>query len=115
MSLGLHILIAATLLVGCASTTQSERADTLDRPINCATADVDLAVLQEAIPGAKERMASSVRLVVPVSRIVGRLKGDLDERREIASGRTEDNLRARIAEIERACPASGSPKSEPTE
>jgi len=86
----------------------------LDRPINCATAALDIAVLREAIPGAQERMASRVRLVVPVSRIVGRLTGDLDERREIASGRTEDNLRARIAEIEGACPAADVSKSEPT-
>lgn len=104
MSLKLFIPLAAALLAGCASTTPSERADMLDRPIDCATAEIDIAALKEAIPGTKERMASSVRLVIPVARIAGRVTGDLDARREIASGRTEENLRARIAEIEATCP-----------
>ncbi|MEO1364598.1 MAG: hypothetical protein AAFU86_12590 [Pseudomonadota bacterium] len=97
-------IFAVGLVAGCAQTTQSERADLLDRPIDCATADLDIAALEAAIPGAGERAAAGVRLVVPVSRIAGRVTGQLDERREIASGRTEEDLRARIAEIKAACP-----------
>lgn len=104
MSRQLLIPLAAALLAGCASTTQTERADMLDRPIDCATAEIDIAALKQAIPGTKERMVAGVRLVVPVARIAGRVTGDLDARREIASGRTEENLRARITEIEAACP-----------
>jgi hypothetical protein len=100
-----HLSTAAVLMVGCASSTPPPLSDMLDRPIDCATAEVDVAALKEAIPGAKERMASGIRLVIPVSRIAGRVSGDLDARREIASGRTESDLRARIAEIEAACPA----------
>jgi hypothetical protein len=106
----LAIITVAVLLVGCASSPPTERADMLDRPVDCATADVDVAVLKEAIPGTAERMAARVRLVIPVSRVAGRVTGDLDARREIASGRTEKDLRARIAEIEARCPA-GSPAS----
>ena len=100
-------LIAVGAIAGCAQTTQGERADLLDRPIDCASADIDIAALEAAIPGAGERAAASVRLVVPVSRIAGRVTGQLDERREIASGRTEEDLRARIAEIKAACPKVG--------
>jgi hypothetical protein len=113
MSRNLFIPIAAALLVGCASTTPTERADMLDRPINCSSADVDIAVLKEAIPGANERLASRVRLVIPISHIAGRLSGEHDARREIASGRTEETLRARIAEIEATCPAANSLKPKP--
>ncbi len=100
-------LLAVGLVAGCAQTTQSARADLLDRPIDCAMADVDVVALEAAIPGAGERAAAGVRLVVPVARIAGRVTGKLDDRREIASGRTEDDLRARIAEIEAACPNAG--------
>ena len=100
------ILVAPLLLVGCASTISSERGDMLDQPIDCATADVDVAALKAAIPGTRERIASGIRLVIPVSRIAGRVTGELESRREIASGRTEQDLRARIAGIEAACPAS---------
>jgi len=97
-------MLTVGVVAGCAQTTQNERADLLDRPIDCATAEIDIAALKAAIPGAGERAAAGVRLVVPVARIAGRVTGQLDERREIASGRTEDDLRARIVEIKAACP-----------
>ncbi len=78
-------LIAVGALAGCAQTTQSDRADLLDQPIDCMTADIDIA-----------------------ARIARRVRGQLDERREIASGRTKDDLRARIAEIEAASPNANS-------
>ncbi len=99
-------LAAITAVAGCAQLTQTERADLLDRPIDCEVADIDIAALESAIPGAGERAAAGVRLVVPVARIAGRVTGRLDDRREIASGRTEEDLRARIAEIEAACPGA---------
>ncbi|MEL6284571.1 MAG: hypothetical protein AAFO80_10515 [Pseudomonadota bacterium] len=99
-------LVAVGALAGCARTTQSDRADLLDQPIDCMTADIDIAALETAIPGAGERAAAGVRLVVPVARIAGRVRGELDDRREIASGRTEEDLRGRIAEIKAACPGA---------
>lgn len=104
-------LAAVAAVAGCANATQSERADLLDRPIDCAVADIDIAALESAIPGAAERAAAGVRLVVPVARIAGRITGQLDDRREIASGRTEEELRARIAEIQAACPSAGAANS----
>jgi len=103
----LATFVAVGALAGCAQTTQIDRADLLDQPIDCATADIDIAALEAAIPGAGERASAGARLVVPVSRIAGRVTGQLDDRREIASGRTEEQLRARIAEIEAACPDAG--------
>jgi len=97
-------MLAVGLVAGCAQTTQSDRADLLDQPIDCTTADIDIAALEAAIPGASERAAAGLRLIVPVARIAGRVTGQLDDRREIASGRTEEQLRTRIAEIEAACP-----------
>lgn len=104
----LLILPCLTFLAACAQTNQSERADLLDRPIDCEVADIDIAALEAAIPGAAERAVSGVRLVLPVALITGHLTGQLDGRREIASGRTEEDLRARIAEIETACPNASS-------
>lgn len=103
-----HKIIIAMLAIGtvtgCAQTPPSERADLLDRPISCATAGIDIAALEVAIPGAAERVAAGVRFVVPITFIAGGVTGQLGTRREIASGRTEEELRARIAEIEAACP-----------
>lgn len=100
-------LLAKGAVPGCAQTPRYARADLLDRPIDCDVADVDIAALEAAFPGAGERAAAGARLVVPVARIAGRVTGKLDDRREIASGRTEDELRARIAGIRAACPDAG--------
>ena len=99
-------LVAVCALAACAQTPQDDRADLLDRPIDCATADIDLAALEAAIPGAGERAIAGVRLVLPVARLTGRATGQLDDRREIASGRSEEDLRGRIAEIQAACPGA---------
>lgn len=107
----LAAITVAVLSIGCASSPPTERADMLDRPIDCSTAEVDVAVLQEAIPGTAERMAARVRLVIPVARVAGRVTGDLDARREIASGRTEKDLRARIAAIQATCSGDRPPKT----
>ena len=103
----LFLLVTLGAVAGCAQTTQSDRADMLDRPIDCTVAGGDIAALEAAIPGAAERAAAGLRLVVPVARITGRVRGELDDRREIASGRTEEDLRARIADIQAACSNSG--------
>ena len=103
----IFLLLALGALAGCAQTTHAERADLLDRAIDCTVADIDIAALEAAIPGAGERAAAGVRLVVPVARITGRVNGQLEDRREIASGRTEEDLRARIVEIQAACTSVG--------
>lgn len=95
--------VADGALAGCAQTTQGDRPDLPDHPIDCATVDIDVA----AIPGAGERAPSAARLVVPLARIVGRVTGQLDDGGEIASGRTEEQSRARIAGIEAAGPCAG--------
>lgn len=97
-------LAAPCVLAACAQAPQDDRADLLDRPIDCGTADIDLAALEAAIPGAGQRAVAGVRLVLPVARLTGRVTGQLDDRREIASGRSEEDLRGRIAEIQAACP-----------
>lgn len=51
-----------------------------------------------------------VGLVIPVSRIAGRVTGELDARREVASGRTEKDLGTRIAEVEADCSGGSAAK-----
>lgn len=96
-------LVAIATFAGCTSAIQQERSDLLEQPIDCATAADDIAALAEVIPDRGERISSGVRLVLPASFVLGAATGQLDTRSAIASGRSEDQLRARIAEIDAAC------------
>lgn len=96
-------LVAVAMLVGCTSQVQQERSDLLERPIDCATAAEDIAALAGVIPDAGERVSSGVRLVLPASLVLGAARGELGTRSDIASGRAEDQVRARIAEIDAEC------------
>jgi len=96
-------LIAIATIAGCTSQVQQDRAALLGQPIDCATAAEDITALAGVIPDRAEQLSSGVRLVLPASRVAGRVSGQLDDRRDIASGRSEDQIRARIAEIDAAC------------
>ena len=96
-------LVAIAMIAGCTSQVQQERADLLAQPIDCTTAAEDITALAGVIPDRRERRSSGVRLVLPASLVVGAATGQLGERRDIASGRSEEQIRARIAEIDAAC------------
>ena len=96
-------LIAVAILAGCTSQVQQERSALLAKPINCATAADDISALSGVIPGSGERLSSGVRLVLPASLVTGAATGQLGTRSDVASGTTEDQIRARIAEIDAQC------------
>lgn len=96
-------LFAVATLAGCTSQVQQERSDILERPINCVTAADDIAGLAGVIPDAGERISSGVRLVLPAAFVVGAVTGQLGTRSDIVTGRSEDQIRARIAEIDAEC------------
>ena len=99
----LAALIAIATFAGCTSQVQQERSDLLAQPINCATAADDIAALYGVIPGSGERLSSGVRLVLPASLVAGAATGQLGTRSDVVSGTTEDQIRARIAEIDAEC------------
>ncbi|MEM9902132.1 MAG: hypothetical protein AAF865_12335 [Pseudomonadota bacterium] len=96
-------LVTIATIARCSSEVQQERADLVGQPIDRATAADDITALAGVIPDRGERLSSGVRLVLPASLVVGAATGQLGDRSDIASGRSEDQIRARIAEIDAAC------------
>ncbi|MEL6915132.1 MAG: hypothetical protein AAFP13_11590 [Pseudomonadota bacterium] len=96
-------LIAVATIAGCTAQVAQDRADLLGQPIDCATAAEDIAALAGVIPDRGERLSSGVRLILPASLVVGAARGQLGERSDVASGRSEDAIRTRIADIDAAC------------
>ncbi|EDM70305.1 hypothetical protein RAZWK3B_06432 [Roseobacter sp. AzwK-3b] len=99
----LLVLLSVALLAGCGTSKTEKRAQLLEQPVDCMTAQADIAALQAAMPKRGERAVSAVRLVTPVGLATGAIKGENRDKTDIVSGRTAEELEAYIALIEATC------------
>lgn len=96
------------LLAGCATSHQDDRASLLAEPVNCETAEADIAALEAAMPSSGERAKSVIQTVTPVGAVVSVVSGSYQDRAAVLTGRTKGELTARIEEIEAVCGLSES-------
>lgn len=96
----------ALVIAGCATASTEEREALLGKPIDCTVAEQDIADLEAAMPSRRERAGSAVRSVTPVGAVAGVATGTYRDRAAVLTGRTAEELNARIEEIEQACGVS---------
>lgn len=99
-------LLFVTLVAGCATSIHAERESLLADPIDCASAEADIAALEAAMPTRRERARSAVQSVTPVGVVSGVATGTYRDRTAVLTGRTEEELTARITDIENSCDLS---------
>lgn len=90
------------LIAGCA-TSHSERETLLSAPIDCETAEADIAALEAAMPSRRERARSAMQSVTPIGAVKGAVTGTYDDQLDVLTGSTEEELSARIDEIQSEC------------
>ena len=99
LSLG---LLTVAFLAAC-QTIPDDAVAQLEKPVSCETAEADIAALEAEKVSAAEQAAAGARMVVPAAAVTGILSGDYGNRAKVASGRYNDDLDAKIAEIRAAC------------
>lgn len=72
-------------------------------PINCATADGDLRLLQHEKVDLAQRIAEGVTAIYPASLVVGLVAGTEGTKVKVATGEYNKMIDARIAEIKQTC------------
>ena len=109
MKTRIAILVAATIALSFAAqsswaedTTGPKDADT-DMPVDCSTAQEDLAHLKHEKLSTTERMEKGVSAILPISLVVHAAKGTEGKTAEMATGDYNKKIDARIAEIQKAC------------
>lgn len=102
------ILCVVVLPAGCASASHADRAALLNAPIDCMTAETDLAALEAAEPSGGERARSILQSVTPVGLVTGAVSGSYRDRAAVATGKTQNDIEDRIAEIKKSCDGAGS-------
>ncbi len=70
---------------------------------NCATANQDIAHLKHEKKSTVERIAKGVTSIVPISLVLNVVKGTEKESIEMATGKYNERIDMRIAEIKDTC------------
>jgi hypothetical protein len=94
----------ATLAGGCAIQDKKTAERVQSMPVNCATADGDLRMLDSEKKSTMQRISSGVRSVVPIGLVAGVVTGTAGTKYQIATGKYNTMLDDKIAEIKQACP-----------
>ena len=92
------------VLSACSPMTQQAKQD-LAKPINCATADGDIRVLQSEKAHVGQQILSGVTAVVPAGAVIGVVTGTEGDKLQVASGEYNKTIDEKIAAIKKTCAA----------
>jgi len=91
------------LISGCQDAKFKEGEQQLTMPINCATAEGDIRLLQHEKAHVTDQIAAGVTAIVPAGAIVSLASGQEGEKLKIGTGDYNRRIDARIAEIKQQC------------
>ena len=95
-------LCLALVLAGC--TSMSQEAKTIKKqPVNCATAERDIKILENEKASVSSQAVSGVVSVMPSGMAMGILTGTTRDRASVATGSYNRRLDEKIAEIKQTC------------
>ena len=91
------------LLPACAATKQKKVLKDMKQPINCATAEGDIRVLQSEKAHVAQQIAEGMTALIPASAVLGILTGTEVTKLRVAVGSYDKAIDKRIAEIKEEC------------
>jgi hypothetical protein len=97
------VLVLALASSGCAMQYKKEEAAAASTPVNCATAQGDIRVLENEKAHVASQVAMGVTAIYPAGLVVGLLTGTEGEKLKVASGEYNKAIEAKIEEIKRTC------------
>jgi S-adenosylmethionine/arginine decarboxylase-like enzyme len=90
------------IAAGCAM-QQQQTLQSLNQPINCATAEGDIRVLQSEKTHVGQQIASGVAAISPAGIVMGALTGTETTKLRVATGDYNNQIDLRIAAIKSTC------------
>ena len=104
----LALAFCSGLLAACTASKDVQQVEAQSKaPINCATAEGDIRVLQGEKASVADRMARGITAIVPAGAVVGIVGGQEGAKLEIASGEYNSMIDKRIAAIRAQCNLPG--------
>jgi len=100
------IMVVSSLVVmctaGCAM-QEKQTMESLNQPINCATAEGDIRVLQSEKTHVAQQVASGLSAVAPAGIVMGIVTGTEGTKLQVAAGDYNTKIDQRIAAIRSTC------------
>ncbi len=96
------VCAAATMMAAC-SPVSKEAKQELAKPVNCATAEGDLRVLEKEKTHAGNQALQGVSAIAPIGLVTGVLTGTEGDKLKVATGEYNKQIDAKIAEIKKTC------------
>lgn len=97
------LMLGSAFLAASCSTISDDTKALLDKPIDCQTADEDIAALDAALPSTGKRVTSTVRSLAPVAIATGVITRDYRDRARVATGDLSRDINTKIADIYETC------------
>jgi len=96
------VFCASVLLVSCSSISKEAKTQ-LAKPVNCETANKDIATLEKEKASVARQTAAGVGSVTPIGAATALLTGDTKARAKVATGAYNREIEEKIAEIKKTC------------
>jgi hypothetical protein len=101
--IGLGALTLAALLSGCAMHEKKDEAAAKAMPVNCATAEGDIRVLNGEKASTAAKIGNGVSMIVPIGLVVGVVTGTEGTKYQVSTGEYNKMLDAKITQIKTTC------------
>lgn len=93
----------AILVVGCSSDKYKQGERDVHKPINCATAEGDIRMLQHEKAHVQDQILRGVSAITPAGAVVGVATGSEGTNLKVATGEYNKMIDKKIQEIKEHC------------
>ena len=97
------LVIGMIFLMAACSPVSKQAQQDLAKPVNCATAEGDIRVLNSEKENVGREIAAGVSSIVPVALVANTVTGNEKTNIEVATGDYNKMIDKKIAEIKKEC------------
>ena len=101
------LLAIAVIGLACAASIPEATKEELAKPIDCDTAEADIARLEAERASVGKQVSSGVRSIAPPAVIAGIVRGDTKDRARVASGTYNREIEEKLFQIRQQCAIPG--------
>ena len=97
------LMMGCFILLGACAPISDQAKETLKEPVNCATAEGDIRLLEHERANAAEQLANGVTAIAPAGIVLGVVTGTEGDKLKVAVGQYNEMIDKKEAEIRAAC------------
>jgi hypothetical protein len=94
------------LASGCAMQEKKNEQKAAAMPINCATAEGDIRMLNSEKASTAAKIGNGISMIAPIGLVAGLATGTEGTKYQVTTGEYNKMLDKKIAEIKQACPGT---------